>query len=447
LLIGCEFFAGREPNGSVGSAIFGATPSHPIAREMIERLPASCYVYPVDQLAFSTGPMLLNRVLRDGAWEERPRVRIFPSAFFYPYAGGEGWRRERGFPRAYAAHHWGHSWKGQRGVAPSRADLLPHKGEPIWPSARAFWREAQSRATSTAKKRVSQDLRRFAYPLFRFTKGAAQRVVPVKQTPQGIPWGPGEVLVSTPLGTRLLCPTEDLSIAPELALTGRVDQPFADLLDRWLLRRGMTFVDVGANIGLFTVLGAARVGPGGNVFAYECNPELIGFLRRNIEMNWFNDRVKLIAKAAHRDDVERRLRVPSRLKGLGSLTRFEGRMSRAGGLQEFQVECERLDVGLRDVPYVDLLRIDVEGSDAAVLDGASGLLDEGKVGVIAVQLRGDAQRESREEMEKGLTSLVQDRGASLHDLDDSHPIQLDEVLTVFDYPQLLIRFPGASIEP
>ena len=48
-------------------------------------------------------------------------------------------------------------------------------------------------------------------------------------------------------------------------------------------------------------------------------------------------------------------------------------------LQEFQVSCERLDVGLADVPYIDLLKIDVEGGEAAVLDGASGLLDEGRL--------------------------------------------------------------------
>ncbi len=443
LLAGCEFFAGREPNGKLGSAIFGAVPSHPIPRQMIERLPASCLVHRREPLSHSTGPLLLTRVVRDGAWEGREGIRIFPPAYFFPYSGGEVWRRREVFAHAYAAHHWQHSWKGQRGVTPKPGDLLPRSGEAKLPSARALWREAGDQVTTKAKQQLT---RRVLWPAKRFAKAAAHRVVPISEPLRAVPWGAGEVLIATPLGTRLLCPTDDLSIGPGLALSGTFHQPFADLVQRWRLRPGMTFVDVGASFGFSTILGAARVGPGGKVFAYECNPELVEFARRNIEMNGFADRVRLVAKAAHRDDEERRLRVPDRMKGLGSLAHFDG--VDAETFQEFEVPCERLDVGLRDVSFVDLLRIDVEGGEAAVLDGTSGLLDEGKIGVIAMELRDDERQEGvREEIEKALTSLVQDRGAALHVSGDPRGIPLDEVLTVFRYPQLLVRFPGATILP
>ena len=210
----------------------------------------------------------------------------------------------------------------------------------------------------------------------------------------------------------------------------------------------MTFVDVGANVGVFAILAASRVGPGGRVFAYECNPELVDFLNRNVEMSWFDGRVRVIAKAAHRDDEERLLRVPRRQKMLGSLTHFEGPVTLADELQEFPVRCERLDVGLGDVPYIDLLKIDVEGSEADVLDGASGLLDDGKVGLIAMTYRDNGSGEGiREELDKQLARLVQDRGATLHVPFASRSIPLDEVLTVCAYPHLLIRFPGGSIGP
>ena len=68
--------------------------------------------------------------------------------------------------------------------------------------------------------------------------------------------------------------------------------------------------------------------------------------------------------------------------------------------------------------------------------------------MIAMEYRESALREElREEMEKQLTSLAQDRGATFHVPGDPRSIPLDEVLTVFEYTQLLIRFPGASIEP
>jgi FkbM family methyltransferase len=325
------------------------------------------------------------------------------------------------------------------------ADLLPRKGEPILTSARAIWREAGDRGGSEwayAKTRVKKHLHDLAYPAYRAAREIVHRLVPAAETLPSLGWGPDEVLVATPFHTRLLCPTDDLSISPELALTGTHDQPSADLLRR--LGPGMTFVDVGANVGFLTILGAARVGPRGNVIAYECNPELVEFVRRNVAMNRVGDRVRLIAKAAHRDDEERRLRVPRHLKGLGTLMHSEDEVDDD---QEFPVPCERLDVGLAGLSYVDLLRIDVEGSEAAVLEGASGLLDSGKIGVIAMKYReGSFPRELQEEMEKQLTSLVQDRGASLYELAKARPVSLDEVLTVFDYPQLLIQLPGASIK-
>lgn len=444
LLEGCVFFSGREPSGLVAAGIFGATPSHPIVREMIERLPASCYVNPTGQLNVTTGPHLLNRTILDGEWERQEGIHIFPPAYFYPYAGGEPWRRTEVFPHAYAVHHWGHSWKGQRGVIVGSKDLLPRRGEPILPFVRALWREGSTRGSTIAKQRLGQ---RLALPAKRFARGVVQTVLPAPPTLHGVPWGPGEILVATHSGTRLLCPTEDLSLAPELALTGIHDPDFADFLNR-RLRRGMTFVDVGANVGLFTLLAASRVGPGGRVFAYECNPELVRFLGRNIEMSWFGDRVRMIPNAAHRDDETRVLRVPRNQMMLGSLAHFGGPEARAPGLQEFQVRCERLDAGLEEAPYIDLLSIDVEGSEGAVLDGVTGLLDDGRVGVIVMEYRDRAlSEELREGLEKQLTSFVQDRGASLHVPFVPRDIPLDEVITVFEYQHLLIRFPGASIDP
>lgn len=446
LLEGIEFFAGREPSGNVAAGIFGTTPSHPIIREVIERLPASCLIHPIDQLSYTTGPMILNRVLRDGEWEDRPGTRIFPAAYFYPYAGWEPWRRQETFSRAYAVHHWGHSWKGQRGVTAHLADLLPRQGEPILPSIRALWREAADRGATewaSVRKRAGQHLHDLAYPAYRFTKGIVHRVVPVPETLPSIAWERGEVLVATPFRTRLLLPTDDLSLSPELALTGTHDRSFVDLMRR--LRPDMTFVDVGANVGFFTILGAARVGPRGKVIAYEHDPELLELIRRNVVMNRFGDRVRLIPKAAQRDGEERRLRVPrDRRKGLANLTRSQDGVE---DVQELRVACERLDVALGDVSYVDLVKIDFEESEA-VLDGASGLLDAGKVGAIAMRFRQDAlSEELQERMGKQLTSLVRDRGASLHGWGNPRSISLDEVRAALDHRQLLIRLPGASIEP
>lgn len=56
---------------------------------------------------------------------------------------------------------------------------------------------------------------------------------------------------------------------------------------RRLLKAGMVFVDVGANIGYFTMLAASLVGPGGKVIAFEPNEDNCDLVRRSTQANGF----------------------------------------------------------------------------------------------------------------------------------------------------------------
>lgn len=56
-----------------------------------------------------------------------------------------------------------------------------------------------------------------------------------------------------------------------------------------ILRPGLTVVDVGANIGLYTALAARAVGPAGRVIALEPEPETFGFLMQTIAANAFTN--------------------------------------------------------------------------------------------------------------------------------------------------------------
>ena len=56
-------------------------------------------------------------------------------------------RSHDSFGRAYAVHHWGHSWKGGKGVKVRPLDLLPKRGEVKLPFIAATWREGMERVT------------------------------------------------------------------------------------------------------------------------------------------------------------------------------------------------------------------------------------------------------------------------------------------------------------
>jgi mannosyltransferase OCH1-like enzyme len=122
LLVGLGFFSGRESAQAIAIGIMGATPGHPLLRELVASLPPSCLTQ--RRINYQTGPWLLTRVVERHRWEERSGVRIFPPAFFYPYHWSEPERQDEPFPMAFAVHHWGTpSWQRSAGVRAALSDL------------------------------------------------------------------------------------------------------------------------------------------------------------------------------------------------------------------------------------------------------------------------------------------------------------------------------------
>lgn len=130
---------------------------------------------------------------------------------------------------------------------------------------------------------------------------------------------------------------------------------------RSVLRPGDVFVDVGANIGYYTILGALR---GCRVVAVEPIPETVAILRQNLELNGIQN-VIIVDKCAWSEGVRLRFGIPkSSLFGLASAFRLEGPKSTV-----VEVECVRLDDILREYGEIKLVKIDVEGAEYEVLKG------------------------------------------------------------------------------
>src|SRR5437867_7825119 len=87
------------------------------------------------------------------------------------------------------------------------------------------------------------------------------------------------------------------SIAREVCFTGRYE-PQETALVRAILRPGMTFLDVGANWGYFTLAAAHLVGETGRVVSLEPDPRLFAVLRANLADNRLGHVVALPVAAA-----------------------------------------------------------------------------------------------------------------------------------------------------
>ena len=116
-----------------------------------------------------------------------------------------------------------------------------------------------------------------------------------------------------------------------------------------LLRPGDLFVDVGANIGSYTVLASAVCGA--HSIAVEPDPETMLFLERNIEANGIGDRVTLVESALGAESGTARFTV-----GRDTMNR----VATESDAETRGVRVETLDELLQDARPV-LIKLDVEG--------------------------------------------------------------------------------------
>src|SRR3989338_8733486 len=87
----------------------------------------------------------------------------------------------------------------------------------------------------------------------------------------------------------------DFGVSFELESTGEYEAASMAYC-KSVLKPGMTFVDVGANIGLFSLMAARQVGPTGKVYAFEPGADNCTLLRKNIEQNGYRN-VTIVEKA------------------------------------------------------------------------------------------------------------------------------------------------------
>jgi FkbM family methyltransferase len=148
------------------------------------------------------------------------------------------------------------------------------------------------------------------------------------------------------------------------------------LADR--LRPGMIFYDLGANIGLFSMLAARIVGPSGRVFSFEPDRETAARLERNVGCNGFRN-VTIVPKGVWSVSGKRAF-APA---DSSSPDRGTGRLVLDGELaNSVFLECTSLDDFGREAPAPQAIKCDVEGVELEVLRGAEQTLREHRPWII-----------------------------------------------------------------
>ena len=160
-------------------------------------------------------------------------------------------------------------------------------------------------------------------------------------------------------------------IGSHIAFERTYEPGLAKLLEN-LLTKHSHFVDVGANIGFFSLLAACKISEQGRVSAIEANPQTAQLLRDNIELNSYTDRIDVYEIAAWSKPETLQFNIPPTGKsGEASIRELENCSS----------TCEVTAAALDDIiPYtkhpVTAIKFDVEGAELEAIKGASKIIGE-----------------------------------------------------------------------
>ena len=210
------------------------------------------------------------------------------------------------------------------------------------------------------------------------------------------------------------------------------------------LAPGDVFVDVGANIGYFTLIGATRVGPQGRVIAVEPTTFAMAKLQRNIVLNSLSN-VSFYKYALSREiryAVDISYEPDQYLQGTDHSLRSSWRMDdgTVGSVQLGQKDfCDHIpldDLCRRDgFDVVNMIKIDVDGNEIDVLAGAHETIVRSRPTMI-VELLDPSRSKTRFEAESGLTQLRQqmnfifDQGYSALAEDGQSLISTEDIISL-----------------
>ena len=177
----------------------------------------------------------------------------------------------------------------------------------------------------------------------------------------------GEIVcVDSPAGFRIHVRPSDIAVGEAVA-HGGLHEPNVTAVFERRLRPGMRVIDIGANVGWFTMLAASRVGPEGEVIAVEPDRDNAALLEASRRVNGF-DNVRLLPVAA------------GRVSGAVAIFRAYSNAATApldtvDPLQTAIVPAIRLDDVIDgDKGPIGLIKADVEGAEPIALGGLERVL-------------------------------------------------------------------------
>jgi FkbM family methyltransferase len=196
-------------------------------------------------------------------------------------------------------------------------------------------------------------------------------------------------------------------------------------------RPGLTFLDIGANVGYYTALALSRMQNSGKIVALEPDPENFKYLQATVSAN--DGRIAVCLQIAASDHAGRMtLHTSSDNRGDNRL--YANELCRG----TCEVEVEPVDSILKaiEIEAVDLIKMDVQGYEAHVLAGMKDIVRNSTKMVLLSEFWPDGLRRAGSDPGQYLLDL-QALGLNIFELTDKA-----EIVPVTNPDELIGRFPG-----
>lgn len=149
-----------------------------------------------------------------------------------------------------------------------------------------------------------------------------------------------------------------------------------------VVKKGNVVIDLGANIGYFTLLSARLAGPQGRVYSFEPETKNFKYLSKNIEINGYKQ-VTPVQRAVSDKNGKTRLYLCNYESGHHTINQHEGIEAYRPDLRDkkefIEIETVTLDSFLEGKEKkIDVIKMDVEGAECLALSGMDKILKENK---------------------------------------------------------------------
>ena len=221
---------------------------------------------------------------------------------------------------------------------------------------------------------------------------------------------------------KMFVDARDRSISPHLMMDGywepRTTETIIDLL-----RHDMVAIDVGANLGYFTLLMAGLVGPKGRVLSFEPNPRMYTRLEASLMLSGIGDRVDFHPNVLGATDGEEiNLLIPIDHPGGTHITALTPDNSSAF----ITAHMKRLD-GVPGALDATLVKIDAEGAEESIWQGMTAMIAGTKLRYVIIEFSAFAYRDAA-----GLLDQVESANFSISCIDDELSIRPIDRAEIFD---------------